>query len=157
MKTTLFPDDVESPPELATTAQVRLLEGFLYRSEHVRRWTREKAETVLRACQREERIVLARAAALAKEQGGETSRGSASIPERINSACFIEQQLGAGGADELTQAVAYTLYALTDGETRRLAGYIVRVLKGDPDGKPQQKPRDDAAPPDEQVNAPGGP
>jgi hypothetical protein len=134
-----------------------LLEGFGYRPEAVRRWTTEKAETVLRNCQREERIVLARAARLAGEQGGETTRGQCSIPERINSAVFIEQQLDRGGADELTQAVAYTIYALTDGETRRLAGYIVRVLKGDPDGKSQQKPRDDAPPPDEQVNAPGGP
>ena len=72
------------------------------------------------------------------------------MPERINSAVFIEQQLAAGGADELCQAVAYTVHALTDGETRRLAGYLVRVLKGAPDGKPQ-------AVRDEQVQAPEGP
>jgi hypothetical protein len=57
--------DTVTAPDLATTAQVRLLEGFSYRAEVVRRWTRERAEVTLRSCQTEQRTALRRAAAKA--------------------------------------------------------------------------------------------
>lgn len=124
-------EETASAPELATPKQVRLLEGFHYRREAVRLWTREKAETVLRNCQREERIALNRAMALAKEQGGELpERGQVSQVERLTAATFLEQSQGQG-IDELCQAVAYSVYVLSDDELKRLASYLIRVYRGE--------------------------
>ena len=131
---TLFTDDdaddteLDTTPELATVKQVRLLEGYSYRKEAVRLWTKEKAETVLRACQREERIALQRAAAVAREQDGTVSRGQPSVVERMTAAAYLEQAQGEG-VDELTQAVMHTVYVLSDDELRSLAKYLVRKYR----------------------------
>lgn len=120
-------EEFDSPPELATPKLVRLLEGFSYRREAVRKWTKEKAETVLRSCQREQRIALRRAAATAGQIDGE-KRGQASALERQVAATYVQQVLdGRIEPDELLQALAYSLHVSTDDELKRLAGYLVRL------------------------------
>lgn len=107
---------------------VRLLEGFNYAREAVRQWTKEKAETVLRACKREERIALARAAQTAREQDG-VPRGQPSVVERLEAAAFLEQAL-ARGVDEVVQAVGYSLHACTDAEAKWLCNELIRRFRG---------------------------
>lgn len=124
--------ELDTPIELATPKQVRLLEGFSYRKEAVRKWTREKAEQVLRRCQQEERIALNRSQAKAKEQDGLTPRGQVSALERAVAAVAMEEAV-AEGSDETLQVMSASLYVLTDDETKRLAGYLIRVFRSAPD------------------------
>ena len=121
---------LECPVELATAEQVRELEGFGRLKEAVRRWTREKAAAVLADCKREQQIALRRAASVALAQSGDAARGQPSTIERVTAAVFLEQAMGEG-ADELVQAVAYTVWVLTDAELKRLAGYLVRVYRSE--------------------------
>ena len=124
--------ELDTPIELATVKQVRLLEGYSYRREAVRKWTREKAEQVLRRCQQEERIALNRSRAKAAEQDGATSRGQVSALERAVAAVAMEEAV-AEGSDETLQVMSASLYVLTDDETKRLAGYLIRVMRSAPD------------------------
>jgi len=119
--------ETEAPPELATPQQVRLLEAYSYRKEAVRRWTRERAEATLRACQREERIALRRAAA----QAGEIDGTRPPVPQLVRdiTAAYVEQAMREP-ADELVQALAHSLHALTDDEAREVAGELLGRLKG---------------------------
>lgn len=108
---------------------VRLLEGYGYKREAVRLWTPERAETTLRAEKREERIALARAAQTAREQDGAVARLQPSQVERLQAAEFLEQALK-GGADEVIQAIGYSLHVSTDAEAKRLGAWLVRLWRG---------------------------
>lgn len=118
--------EVDAPVELATPKQVRLLEPFNYRKEAVRKWTRERAEQVLRKCQQEERIALRRAAQTAKEQDG-LARGQPTPMERLEAANALEQAVG---IDETLIVMSAALYVMTDDETKRFAGYLIRMWRG---------------------------
>lgn len=130
----LFPDDAAedadttTAPDRPSAKVVRQLEVFGYRAEAVRRWTPEKANTVLNSCKREEQIALRRADATAKAQGEEFPRGQPTQPERLEAAACIEQAAGRG-IEELHQCVAYTIYALSDSELKSLAGYLVQTFR----------------------------
>lgn len=118
-------------PALAKPTTVRHLEAYGYRREAVRKWTAERAETVLRNCRQEERIALNRAKKVAEEQDAPTPRGQASHVERAEAATYVEQTLAKGcGVDDLLQALAYSLYVSTDDELKRLAGYLVKLWRG---------------------------
>lgn len=119
-----------APTDRPTARVVRELEAFGYKAEAVRTWTREKANTALASCRREEAVALRRAEATAKQQGEEFPRGQPSIIERLEAAACVEQALG-GGIDELCQTLMYTLYVLSDGELKRLANYLVRLYRGE--------------------------
>lgn len=131
--------ELDTPIEMASPKQVRLLEGYSYRKEAVRKWTKEKAENVLRKCQQEERIALNRANAKAKEQDNATPRGQVSPLERAVAAVALEEAV-AGGSDETLIVMSAALYVLTDDETKRLAGYLIRMTK-----KPESWNGSDAA------------
>ena len=119
-------DDFVSPDGLATPKQVRLLEGFNYRREAVRKWTHERAETVLKKCQQEQRLALRRADNKAREQDGE--RGQPSEVERVTAARYVEQMIAQKeGAEELMMALMYSLWVCSDEEIHRLAGYLVKL------------------------------
>lgn len=122
--------DTVTAPTRPDGKTVRLLESFNYRAEAVRRWTAEKATTVLKACQQEERIALRRAEARAKTQEGpDAPRGQPSLVERLAAADAIAQAAGLG-LDELLQTVTATVYCLTDDELKRLAGYLAKLFRG---------------------------
>jgi hypothetical protein len=133
-------DGSATAPELATAKQVRLLEGFNYRREAVRKWTQERAETVLRSCQREQRIALARAEAKAGAIDAAGKRGQPSIVERLNAATYVEQMLRAGDADELLQAVMYSLYVCTDDELKQLAAHVATLWRTPSDNLGSSEP-----------------
>jgi hypothetical protein len=120
--------ELDTPIEMASPKQVRLLEGHNYRKEAVRKWTKEKAETVLRKCQQEERIALNRANAKAKEQDAGAPRGQVSPLERAVAAAALEEAV-ADNADETLIVMSAALYVLTDDETKRLAGYLIRMWR----------------------------
>ncbi len=125
---TLFPD-TGAPARTGPRPEiVRALEGFGYKAEAVRKWTAVKANSVLHACRREEGIALSRAATKAATVDG-PGRSRPSRVERAVAAIAIEQAI-ALSADETAQAVAYTVYCLTDDETARLAGYLVKLFRG---------------------------
>ena len=107
---------------------VQQLEAFGYRADAVRKWSAVKANTVLHARRKEEAIALRRAAAVAGDQDA-PRKGTPTGVERLEAAAALERAMGEG-PDELTQALGYTVYALTDDETRRLAGYVVKVFRG---------------------------
>lgn len=123
-------DEAPRPPDLATAEQVRLLEGYNYRREAVRKWTAEHAATVLNSCKKEEAIALRRAAQKAREQDGEAAQGGPSLIERVAAADYIEQSLRDDTADDRLQCLRYSTHCLTDGEVRRLMGYVVRLYRG---------------------------
>lgn len=123
-------DDTAAAPGRPPAKVVRLLESYGYRAEAVRRWTPEKAATVLNACKKEEAIALRRAAAVAKRQDETAPRGQPSLVERMEAAASLEQALS-GGGDDLFQGIAYTVYVLRDDEARRLAGWLVRLYRGE--------------------------
>lgn len=127
----LFPAEVAQPPAMATVEVVRLLEAFGYRREAVRKWTAEHAATVLNSCKKEEAIALRRAAQKAREQDGEAAQGGPSALERAAAADYIEQSLRGDTADDRLQCLRYSTHCLTDGEVRRLMGYVVRLYRGD--------------------------
>jgi hypothetical protein len=121
--------DDNAEPSRPDVKTVRLLEGFGYRAEAVRLWTAEKAFTTLQACRKEQKIALARAERTAVEQEDSVPRGQPSQVERLAAAACIEQAT-TEGIDELHQCVCYSLYALRDDELKRLAGFVVRVMRG---------------------------
>ena len=130
MTDTLFSDtaamDRSERPEASI---VRALESFGYRAEAVRLWTREKASTTLYRCKKEEAIALRRAAAAAVAVDGTAQRGQVSELERRVAADSLSQAL-ALGSDEVLQSVAASVYCLTDAELKELAGYLVRLYRG---------------------------
>lgn len=126
----LFPEDTDTvtAPERPSPRVVRLLEPFGYRAEAVRLWTPEHAETVLRACQREQRIALARADRAARQAEGTAKRGQPGRVERLQAAEYLTQCLS-GDVDDLQQAVLYSGHAMTDAEVRELAGWLLAKFK----------------------------
>ena len=125
---TLFPDHAPPAADRADAETIRLLEGYGYKREKVRTWTRERALSVLHGRQKEDGITVRRAAAAAATQEPAPPRGRPSRLEREVAAAAVEQALAAS-PDETTQAVCYTVYCLTDDELRDLAGQLVRVFR----------------------------
>lgn len=130
--TTLFDDGDDAATQVSddrpAAKVVRALEGYGYRAEAVRRWTAEKASTVLHACRKEERIALRRATGKAQQQDG-TGRGQPSTVERLAAATCIEDA-AALGIDELNQTLMYTVYCLTDDELKQVANWFVGMFRG---------------------------
>jgi hypothetical protein len=122
----------DAAPELASPEQVRILEGYNYRRAAVRKWPREKAVTVIHRCRAEERIAQNRALRVARDLDGVAPRGQPSVLERLSAAAYIEGVLSERcEVDELLQALAYSLYVSTDDELKRLAGYLIRLYRGE--------------------------
>lgn len=114
-------------------AVVQQLEGYGYAKEKVRKWTVEHANTVLNTCRKRDAIALRRAQQTAREQDQDAPRGQPSLVERQEAAAFIEQQRG---PNDLLTAVSMTAYCLTDDELGRLAGYFVRLFRGQDGQRP---------------------
>lgn len=106
------------------------LEDFGYKREAVSEWSYEKAYTILQAKKMERRIALQRAATTAQEIDGTVVRGRCGRPERLTVAAYVDEA-GMHGTDELLVALMYSLYALSEDELKRLAGYMVRVYRGE--------------------------
>ncbi|MCE9566552.1 MAG: hypothetical protein K8U57_31395 [Planctomycetes bacterium] len=132
--TALFEQKTETettaPKERPDPKVVRLLEGYGYRAEAVRLWSPEQANTTLNSCKKEQAIALRRADDVARAQEESVPRGQPSWVERQEAAANIEQAQGEG-IDELHQRVCYSLYALRDDELKRLAGHLIRLMRGE--------------------------
>lgn len=131
MTTELFTDDGTATATLdrPDTATVKELERYGFKAESVRKWSPEKAETQLGHCRAEERIALRQAEDRARQQEEHVPRGQPTLMERQSAASCIEQAQDKG-IEELSQCMAYSLYALSDDETKRLAGYLIRLMRG---------------------------
>lgn len=117
-------------PDRPCARVVRLLEGYNFRAEAVRLWTPERAETTLRACQREERIALARADRAAQKQEETVKRGQPGLVERADAAAYLAQCLH-GDPDDLHCAILHSGYALTDAEVREVAAILINKFRGE--------------------------
>lgn len=130
---TLFPttddDATDTPADRPNVKVVRALELYGYRADVVRTWSAAKANTVLNSCKKEEAVALRRAEGKARAEDG-VPRGQPGLVERLAAALSLEESLG-DGPEELCQAVAYTVHCLTDGELKRLAGYLIRTYRGE--------------------------
>jgi NAD(P)-dependent dehydrogenase (short-subunit alcohol dehydrogenase family) len=111
---------------------VEALEAYGYKAAAVRKWTREKALVALDARRREEAIARRRALKRAEEEGRESeaapARGQPLGFIRLEAAKYLEQPMS---IDDLSQAVAYSVCHLTDAEVKRLAGYLIRLFRGE--------------------------
>lgn len=124
-------DEADRPDEATTRL---LVDAYGYRLEAVRLWSKARATTVLANCKREDRIVARRSAEAAAKLDDKGSRQQPSKLDRVVAANYLTETLETGTIEELTQAFMYSAWVLTDDETRRLVGYVVRLLRGE--GKP---------------------
>lgn len=105
---------------------VKELERFGYKPEKVQNWTTERATAVLEMVRKEQNLQKQRSAAKA---GDPTTpkRGQPTPMERLNAAAYLEQ---CRNPADLNQALLYCGCYLTDDETKRVAGYFIRLFRG---------------------------
>jgi hypothetical protein len=107
---------------------VEALEAYGYKAAAVRKWTPEKALVALDARRKEEAIARRRALRRAGEEEEAIAPRGQPIPVmRLQAAVELEREQG---VDELVQGLAYTVHQLTDDEVRRLAGWLVKLFRG---------------------------
>jgi hypothetical protein len=125
---TLFPD--RQPEDRAPIEVVRLLEGMGYDRDKTKKWTATRAWQTLSKCKRDDAVAVRRAATLARtqEDAPPPSRGQPSQLEREVAAAFLVESL-AGPIDDLVAGLLHVSHAFTDDEARRLAGYLIRMLR----------------------------
>jgi hypothetical protein len=112
-------------PDAAT---VEALVAYGYAEKAVRRWSPEKAMVALDARRKEEAIAKRRALRRAGEQEENIAPRGQPIPVmRLQAAVELEREQS---VDELVQGLAYTVHQLTDDEVRRLAGWLVKLFRG---------------------------
>lgn len=107
---------------------VKELEKFDLRPDVVRKWTPEKAAVALEMYRRDADRTVRRAEAVARGQEEVAPRGEPSCLERQIAAGCIEKAKGKG-VDELSQCIAYSIYTLTDDDTRRLADIVIGIMR----------------------------
>ena len=125
------------PVELVAPDTARaLIDQFGYDERKVRRWTREKGETVLAKRRREQ--------ALDKSQGD--ARAAVAAPEerpavngrelaaRIDAARYLKQELAEGDPEVLLIALTYALFPLAATEVQDFARLVVTTLLRHPVG-----------------------
>lgn len=129
------PKDEAPDVRMASDEQVaRLVSGWLYREESAKKLTYEKAGLLLNKLQRQASVTIRRAAAVARNLDGDKDTPPAAsqrwlTESRDTYAAGVREMARAGG-DELTNAVAWGLWALDEYELRFLAAEIVRMLEG---------------------------
>jgi hypothetical protein len=107
---------------------VEALEAYGYKAAAVRKWSREKALVALDARRKEESIARRRALRRAGEEEESIAPRGQPIPVmRLQAAVELEREQS---VDELAQGLSYTVHQLTDDEVRRLAGWLVKLFRG---------------------------
>src|SRR6185295_3190087 len=97
----LFDEPGVPPDPLATIEQVAHLKLYGYRPEVVRKWTRERAASVLGRIRRDEKATRRRATSMAllADVSDGAERPGASLVERQCAADYLAQALEAGAED----------------------------------------------------------
>ena len=131
MSDTLFDTGVR----LATEEQVRELVMFHYRAEVVRKWTYEKAGVKLNRLRKKAHRNAQHGAAVARDidraDGVEPPlRGVTNAISRDMAADTLVQALRSSDPHEISDALADAAHRLDDDEARRVAGYLVKLFKG---------------------------
>lgn len=133
MSAALF--DAPAVVEKPTGATIRALEGFGFKADAVRKWSKGKAEAKLHECKKQQAIDLAKSkstAAAIEEEGvpPDPIKGRAPTPICCDAADYIEEALAKGNALEIMFAVRAAVYCLADARTKKLADHLARVLRG---------------------------
>lgn len=137
--------DPQTGKTLARLHQVKELVEWGYDAEVVCDWTYEKAAQKLTARRAEAKLAIARAKAKAATidynapppDDREFKRFPAAAEvvlapaERADAARAVEQALAEGSNEEVQFAVQGAVWCMDEDRVRSLAGYIVRVLKGE--------------------------
>lgn len=126
-------DEKTEPP---TRALIEALEVFGYKPDHVKHWTRTRAEATLDAVKKTSDIAQRRAAEKAVAEGRQYEgtppvRGFPLPMMRLLASFHLESDQN---ADDLCGAIATAVYQLDDSELRRVAPGIVKLLKAN-DGR----------------------
>lgn len=121
---------------------VAALVAFGLAEDKVKDWSTAHAKTTLQARRKEADVLARRQREQAREEKRAAlpnpGRGQPTPMERAAAAEYLAECLAAGGPDRLSQALCYSLYVLTDDETRRLATWARDKLQ--PAARPPTPP-----------------
>lgn len=132
---TLFDTEDGSPVKIATREQVReLTEDFAFKEETVKRWTTEKAATVLTQCHKGRFKDLQHGSAKAHEQEplAEVPFNPREIRARLDAVVCLHQDLAAGNIEHVLFSTVHAIYTFTNLEIVTYARLVALELSLDP-------------------------